>query len=91
MASTWVQFAALSFFYEFLSIFRVSTQNVSFEVNFSRICVEFVAHTLVTFQLNSFDESVGMAKILALSAVNLPCYSTSSRDAHIWSKSHCYL
>ena len=38
-------------------------QNVSFEVNFSRIFVEFVAHRLVNFQLNSFDESVGMAKI----------------------------
>ena len=25
--------------------------------------VEFVAHTLVNFQFNSFDESVGMAKI----------------------------
>ena len=63
MASTWVSFAALSFFYAFLSSFRVPTQNVSFEVNFSRIFVEFVAHTLVNFQLNSFDESVGMAKI----------------------------
>ena len=38
-------------------------QNVSFEVNFSRIFFEFVAHTLVNFQLNLFDESVGMAKI----------------------------
>ena len=28
------------------------------EVNFSRICVDFVTHTLVNFQLNSFDESV---------------------------------
>ena len=50
MASTWVKFAGLNFFYEFLSIFRVPTQNVSFEVNFSRIFVEFVAHTLVNFE-----------------------------------------
>ena len=63
MASTWVKFAALSFFYKFLSIFRVPTQIVSFGVNFSRIFVEFFAHTLVNFELNSFDESVGMAKI----------------------------
>ena len=63
MASMWVYFAAVSFFYEFLSIFRVPRQNVSFEVNFSRIFVEFVAHTLVNFQLNSFGESVGMVEI----------------------------
>ena len=63
MASTWALFHALSFFYKFLSIFRVPTQTVFFEVNFSRIFVEFVAHTLVNFHLNSFGESVGMAKI----------------------------
>ena len=53
------------------------TQNVFFEVNFSRIFVEFVAHTLVlNFQLNSFDESVVSLKA---------CFESSVKIHYIWS------
>lgn len=51
------------FFHEYLSILTFSIQSVFFDVKFSRIFFEFGSNRLVLFQLNSFDDSVGMADI----------------------------
>ena len=75
VASTWslFYFALLSilffsflflfFFCEFLSILTIPIQIVFFVGSFSPIFFEFVAHTPINFQWNSFGNSVNMANI----------------------------